>query len=184
MARHIYKKGAQPALMSALQQLFVAEMLRPSSSVWLISPWISDLEVIDNSTYGFQHLAPEWPLGGVRLSTVLAALLERQVAVQVVTRPMPPAYRRQDAHNATQRFVQELKRQAPEGAQLLVIRDKYDAREHSKGILTERVMMHGSMNLTYSGVRINGEHVRLTRDSDEISEAYLACIDRWGMPKE
>lgn len=180
--RHIYKRGAAPTLSVVLQHIFIAELLRPSASIWLISPWISDMEVVDNSTYGFQHMAPEWPLGGVRLSVVLGTLLQHQVDVHIVTRPLPPSYRQQEAHKVTHRFLQELQRQAPPAASPRIINDYDDTDEHSKGLLTEHTFLHGSMNFTYRGVHVNGEHVHLTRDPDEINEAYLACIDRWGLP--
>ena len=178
--RHIYKRGSTPTLSNVLQHIFTVELLRPSDMLWLVSPWISDLEVVDNANYGFQHVAPEWPLGGVRLSMVLATLLERQVRIRVVTRPLPPAYRRQESHKVTQRFLQELDRQAPPDAELHISREFDDAHEHSKGLLTDHLFLHGSMNFTFHGVHINGEHVRLTRDPDEISSAFVAFADRWG----
>jgi len=105
--------------------------------------------------------------------------MERQVAVRVVTRPEPPAYQLQESHKVTQRFLQELKRQAPPDADLLVRRKLDDTHEHSKGLLTDHLFLHGSMNLTFHGVHVNGEHVRITRDADEIGEAFVAFADRW-----
>ena len=31
-----------------LEGIFVAELLVPSESIWLVSPWISDIDILDN----------------------------------------------------------------------------------------------------------------------------------------
>ena len=32
-----------------LQSIFVSELLRPSKEIWLVSPWLSDIEVVDDT---------------------------------------------------------------------------------------------------------------------------------------
>lgn len=60
MRRTIFK-SAHAATREAellLQNLLVAEVLYPSSELWLISPWVTDVEIVDNRTGGFASIEP------------------------------------------------------------------------------------------------------------------------------
>jgi hypothetical protein len=41
-----------------LAALFATELVAPSTCLWLVSPWISNVPVIDNETATFDALAP------------------------------------------------------------------------------------------------------------------------------
>ena len=49
------------------------ELLLPSRDLWLVSAWISDVPVVDNSGGQFATVAPEWPRSRIRLVPVLPA---------------------------------------------------------------------------------------------------------------
>src|SRR3954451_6714915 len=70
-----------------LQSLFAAELLKPSRCLWIVSPWVSDLGIIDNSAGTFSALDPAWPVGPVRLTRVLLRMLEEGSTIVVATRP-------------------------------------------------------------------------------------------------
>ena len=38
----------------------MAELLRPSTHLWIVSPWVSDVPLIDNRARQFGTLAPDW----------------------------------------------------------------------------------------------------------------------------
>ena len=42
-----------------LQMLFLSELLAPSRCLWLVSPWISDIPVIDNRIERLSRLRAE-----------------------------------------------------------------------------------------------------------------------------
>src|SRR3981081_2843853 len=70
-----------------LQIIFSAELLSPSRCLWLVSPWLRDVPVLDNTTGSFMSLCPEFPRAEVRLSRVLRELLARGSQVVIATRP-------------------------------------------------------------------------------------------------
>lgn len=70
-----------------LLMVFAAELLACSRSLWLISPWIRDIPILDNSTGSFLALCPDFPLTEVRLSLVLRQLLARGSQVVIAARP-------------------------------------------------------------------------------------------------
>lgn len=43
-----------------LQTMFVAEVVKPGEEIWIVSPWISNVVLIDNRTGSFDALNPEW----------------------------------------------------------------------------------------------------------------------------
>lgn len=175
--RTIFKKGASHAVPGLLQTLFAAELINPSDCIWLVSPWVSDIEILDNRTHAFRHLEPSWPRGSVRLSDVLASLLERGTTVHVATRPVRPWIGDLGRHN--DRFLEELMRRVPAAAHLSIHRQE-ESNLHTKGLLGNKFFLSGSMNFTYNGVTVNDEQVRLTLDPSEVAQAHLEFKDRWG----
>jgi hypothetical protein len=145
-----------------LEGIFVAELLVPSESIWLVSPWITDIEILDNRCGQFSSLVPTWDLRKIRLSEIFAHLLS-QSRIHIVTRP--------DPHNETfRRKMDDLSRLSDNTGNLQVtIRDKL----HLKGLLGQDYYLSGSMNLTYSGVEVNSEGVTLNRTPKAISEARI-----------
>lgn len=153
-------------LRALLQAAFVGELLAPSEEIWLISPWVSDIAVIDNVDGGFSGLEPTWGAREVRLSEVLACLTSRGTRVFVEVRP--------EEHN--RRFLQRMQAQAAAGT-MEVRRSQV---LHEKGLLGDRFLLNGSMNFTYSGVHLLDEWVRFDTDAQAIAEARLAFRARWG----
>ena len=46
---------------------------------------------------------------------------------------------------------------------------------HEKGILSGKVLLSGSMNLTYNGIRRLEESILITDDTDAVARARHAC---------
>ena len=72
-----------------LQIVFTAELLAPSRCLWIVSPWLRDIPVLDNTTGAFVHLSTDFPRSEVRLSAVLRELVTRGTSVVIATRPEP-----------------------------------------------------------------------------------------------
>ena len=152
-----------------IASLMVGELLLPSKELWLVSPWISNIQVLDNRAGMFSSLF----FGSTHESTTLVDVLEYLATlgteVSIVTRP-------DDSENV----VQELRRrsstlQAP-GFLRIVERKKL----HAKGLLGDSFCLSGSMNFTYSGVNINEELVTLHTDKQEVSRIRLEFCNEYG----
>ena len=161
--------SSREELADALQALFVAELLVPSTPLWIITPWISDVVVIDNRSGRFGGLVPDMPKRPIRLAEMLTSQLQRGGGVVVASRP--------DDHN--QSFIQQLIERATNAGVVdrLVCRSATEL--HEKGILTREMLLSGSMNLTYNGLRRLEESIILTDDSDAVARARHAYEDRW-----
>jgi hypothetical protein len=159
-------------LSDALQTLFIADLLTPSSPLWIITPWVSDVAVIDNRTGRFTGLLPDMPKRPLRLGEVLKAQMQRGGKVVIASRP--------DEHNRS--FAERL----ADDASAAGVRDqlmlRYSIELHEKGILTQRVLLSGSMNLTYNGLRRLEESILITDGSDAVARARIAYEDRWSSP--
>ena len=73
---------------SLLAALMATELLQPSKCLWLISPWISDLILLDNSAGTYDALR-RWGTRPVRLAEILATLLSSSATVVIATTPDP-----------------------------------------------------------------------------------------------
>lgn len=170
-ARRLFKSSryAQSEAKELLQSIFVAELIRPSKQFWIVSPWISDLAVIDNTAMTFGHLDPAWGARLILLSEVITQIADRGGRVMIVTRP--------DELNQPflRRLNDRLSADRSDAVRIAVRRDL-----HEKGILSELFHLGGSMNLTYLGVEINEEALILDTDPDTIARTRREYSHRYG----
>lgn len=174
MQRRIFKGTgrAEREVEVLLQNLFVIEALRPSRVLWLVSPWITDIEVVDNRSAGFGGVEPLWPQRRLRLSEVLASIAQHGTEVVVATRA--------DTHNDA--FRERLTAAAGALAAGDRVRHVIDADEeqHEKGLLGDGFFLSGSMNFTVRGVHLNDEVVTVSVDEAEVAQARLNFRHRYG----
>jgi hypothetical protein len=121
-----------------LQIIFTAELLSPSRCLWIVSPWLRDVPVLDNTTGSFLSLCPEFPRTEVRLSLVLRELVRRGSQLIIATRP----------EAANRQVVDHLRGSLDDGEVVYLER----AELHAKGIVGDGYSLSGSMNLTFNGV--------------------------------
>jgi phosphatidylserine/phosphatidylglycerophosphate/cardiolipin synthase-like enzyme len=166
--RNIYAEHSNLVPAELLQSLFVAELIRPSSRIWISSPWINDIDLVDNTARQFGSLVPTWPASWIRLSDVLRALLDRGADIVIVAN-----YDQQNSE-----FLSRMR----------LFNDLYPGRMHviqnmevhEKGILSDNFTLDGSMNITYRGVHINQEYLGYRCDNQAIHERRLVLEERWG----
>lgn len=164
--RRIFRgaQTSQAMIRELLQFICLAELLHPSEEVWLVSPWVSDLVLLDNRAGVFDAVNPQWRRREIRLADFAVQLMINTSRVVLVTRP--------DAHNET--FIGRLQERAVEAG----VDDRLEVllleSLHTKGILTATGLLSGSMNLTYSGVELNDEYVVFDRSPEAVAQARLA----------
>ncbi len=128
--------------------------------IWLVSPWITDFDLIDNSANQWNALVPTFEARYIRFSEVLIALARAGIAIYLVTRKDP----------INDSFLSNLKYQLTERE---AVHFCFRQELHTKGILCKEGFIEGSLNLTYSGVESNDETMVLHTDSHNISNAFL-----------
>ena len=157
-------------LADLLQSLFVTELIDPSDPIWIVSPWVSDVEVLDNRVNQLRGLLPELPPRWVRLGDVLHRLMMIGGRVVLATRG--------DSHNLI--FTDQLERRAAETGISKQLQVHLAPELHEKGILTKRLHISGSMNLTYNGLRRLEESVQVSDDTEGLARVAHSYEDRWG----
>lgn len=164
-SRRIFKRGtsSQQEIRELLQFVFSAEILSPSERIWLVSPWISNVPILDNRSGLFTSLDPSWGQRQVRLNEILLRLTESKTEVIVVTRP--------DDHckNFVLRLTEDLE-SVGRGEKLKVL---WREKLHTKGILTKDALLTGSMNLTNNGLDLLDEQVTFDTDYKDIAQGRL-----------
>jgi phosphatidylserine/phosphatidylglycerophosphate/cardiolipin synthase-like enzyme len=166
--RDITTIGSRLVPFDLIQSIFVGELIRPSRRLWISSPWISDIDVIDNTRRQFSSLEPEWPAARIHLSAVFRRLLEQSSRIVVIVNDSP--------HNHS--FIARLERlQLVHGAALRVLTVP---TLHEKGLLGDHCTLNGSMNFTFSGVYRNEEYLVYRCDPAKIAERRLLLESRWG----
>lgn len=166
--RQIATTGSPIVPIDFLQSIFITELIHPSRRLWISSPWISDIELIDNRARQFGTLCPDWPAIRIRLSRFFETLLERRGNVVIIVN--------EAQHN--DEFITRMKSlKRIYDLQTHIIRSLH---LHEKGIVGDWFSLTGSMNLTYNGVYINQEHLVYTCDPSRVAERRLTFETRWG----
>jgi phosphatidylserine/phosphatidylglycerophosphate/cardiolipin synthase-like enzyme len=163
--RRIFKTQATGVvtIQELLQSMFVAELLISKGELWLVSPWISNVVLIDNRSGNFDALNPEWGRREVRLVDVLVALMTRGATVRIVTRD-------DETNRPLINKLGEVAAQLALEHQLsITLRGKL----HTKGVLLSTSLLMGSMNLTYNGMEINDEWIEFSLDTEDLARTKL-----------
>ena len=137
--------------------------------IYLCSPWISDFPVFDNALGQYSSLVPMVAdRMRINLSDCLAQLSINN-DVRIVSKKTP----------ASDTFCS-----MPILSVGSIQTRMSDDKLHEKGILTPLFYIEGSMNITFSGVRLNSEKVVFHSGDDSpvrarIQNAYLEFERRW-----
>lgn len=173
MNRIIRKSKAQSAseVLDLLGALFSAELITPSSCLWLVSPWISDVDILDNSTGTFAALT-RFGRRRIRLAELLVILATQGTHVVIATTS--------DKHNDNfRRRLTLLSGDARVQERVDVVIDP-TGRLHTKALTGNDYALAGSMNITYSGIHLREEYVELRTESDFVAQARMDAFDRFG----
>lgn len=149
--RKIFKNAttSQASVQEALAFVFTQELLLPSDHLFIVAPWISNIPILDNRKGGFVALSPEWPKSDVHLVEILATLATRGARLHLHVGT--------DSHN---RYFESRLREALADAGVEgQCQWKAHPYLHTKGILTDQVLVSGSMNFTRNGIRLLDESV-------------------------
>jgi phosphatidylserine/phosphatidylglycerophosphate/cardiolipin synthase-like enzyme len=165
--RRIFKSAvtSQNLIRELIQQMMLSELLAPGGQrVWFVSPWISNVVILDNRAAGFSSLNPDWGEREIRLVEILVYLMTRGTSLGVATSF--------DKHNDSLiALLSESANDASVADRLAIVQRK---SLHTKGILASRGLLTGSMNLTFNGLEINDEHVIFDSTPQSIAQARLA----------
>ena len=164
-------KRLRGGIKELLQGLFVAELLSPSKHLWLVSPWITDIDVIDPTSGAFRAINPDRDGVFARLTSVLARLQELGKDVTVVTRP-----------GDSSSFLRMLRSKSPpkllgSSRGLRIVERK---ELHAKGLLGDHYCLSGSMNFSYSGMNKWDEALTFHTRTDAIAELRLEFENEYG----
>lgn len=144
-------------------------MLDPGDEFYVVSAWISDVPVLDNSAGTFSALDAEWEERWLYLSEVLVALMKRGAKVRIKTNV--------DPHNRA--FLERLNARVASAQVEHRIEMRADANTHSKGILGKTCALRGSMNLTYRGLREREETVEIDVGTEAVATLRLEFSSEW-----
>jgi hypothetical protein len=154
-----------------LSGIFVAELVKPSKCIWIVSPWISDIPILDNVGGEFDGLC-DIPHRSVRLSEVLVrlAVSGTEVVVGSTTDASNDAFlRRLEVAFDSQGLAAKLKVSLDAAGEL-----------HEKAITGDDFSVAGSMNITNNGVFVREEFIEFRTDEEFVARARMDSFDRFG----
>ena len=161
-ARHSRTETAE-----LLQSVFALELLCPSDKLWLVSPWISDIPVIDNRGATFE-IPEKWGPERISLSKVLVALAVRGTKITVVTITDKSNTAFQSA------LLDESRRRGVEHMVKVIIDD--EEKLHEKALTGQDLIIDGSMNITFNGLYIRRERINFDTNPKAVAETRLALM--------
>jgi len=157
---------ARNSVRELLQIIFTAELLAPSRSLWLVSPWIRDIPILDNTTGSFLALCPDFPLTEVRLSLVLRQLLARGSQLVIAARADP----------GNTQVYDSLRGIGSDDGLIFLERSEL----HAKGIVGDAFSLIGSMNLTYNGLDRLTEMLNFETNRPAVDQLRLSFRREYG----
>ena len=149
-----------------LQLIFSTELVAPSRSLWIVSPWLRDIPVLDNRAGAYVSLCPELPLTQISLSKVIAELLDRGSQIVIATRP----------EGGNRQVIDSLPLETR--SDQLIFHER--AELHAKGIVGDRFALSGSMNLTFNGLERLTEMVSYQTVRSEVEPLRLTFRAEYG----
>lgn len=152
---------------SLIRTALLAQLAAGAGELWLVSAWISDVELVDNSDGAFDYLLGEDPPERCRLSDLLLLLARAGSTVRVVTRPAA----------ANEAFVQRLRSSVDSSCDLRVIEDD---DVHEKCLVGPGWIFQGSMNFTRNGLARNKEQITYSVDERSAAQALVEFQHEWG----
>ena len=153
-----------------LELLFVSELLLPSKCLWLVSPWLTDLEILDNRSGAFASIDPQWGSRRIRLAEILGKMLELGSHIVIATRT--------GQHNDS--FVRRLDDLARSSGSVRRLTIHRRDTLHLKGLLGNEFYLSGSMNFTFNGVEILEEGLTFETSRDATESARIPFLDSYG----
>jgi hypothetical protein len=163
LRRRLFKtqSAGSEALRELLQTMFVSEVVSAANDndIWIVSPWISDIPLIDNRSGEFDSLNPEWGRRQIRLAELLVMLMMRGNPLVIVTR---------DAET-NKPFLAAISAMAIEVSVVSQLRIVVRNELHTKGIVLSRSQVLGSMNFTHNGLEILDESIEFCIEPEEVA---------------
>ena len=164
--RLIHRLAAAPTrdITECLEGLFLCELLNPGQRLLVVSPWMSDFPALNNRGGKFAALDASWTASYIPFSRILRALLQRGVSVQIACGP---------GGRETELLTRIEQAASLDGTadRLFVTRLPHEHRlfSHEKALISDTWAVYGSMNLTYSGVTMNGELITVTTEAAQVA---------------
>lgn len=159
--RQIFLHGAlgQRQLCEVLGGQLAGLILQPEP-LWLVSPWLSDFPLLDNRAGQWSTLEPSWEQRQITFTEVLAQAVNSGCMLRLVTRD----------DGRSQPFIERLQGRLHPDVDFRLLTSE---QVHTKGFLSSKFFLKGSMNFTFSGTNHNDEHLTLTSDTAVISDAMI-----------
>lgn len=153
------------AIGDVLSTALLSEFCSPSPEFWLVTGWVTDIPVLDNSHRQYDAILGDAARSALTLSEVLAALSRDGTHIHMAVREVD--------HNL--RFVERLGSSAEPGNCSI-----YTSPDlHEKILVGWTWLMKGSMNFTWNGVQVNEESIDFLVDPQEAAAQRLELQTRW-----
>lgn len=172
-SRDLWSHGSGRQIPDLLASALSMLLLRRDDSrpFYVASPYLSDFVLFRNDFGEMSALAPALADGGSMSFARYLGRLAQDREVRIVTSQAP----------VSQAFAESPSLAVP-GIEFRC----GDRMVHEKGVLGPGFYIEGSMNLTHSGVYVNGEKISYHTSVDaggeeKIARAYLEFDRRWGV---
>ena len=131
-------------------------LTQKSDTIWIVSGWITDFILLDNTFNGWTNLNPSWVTGKIKFSDMIIFLAETGSDINLVLKD----------DEKSRDFIEKIKN----NNRIKII---YKDSEHEKGLLTSNIWFLGSMNFTYWGLHKSDEGVTIINDPIRINKCFL-----------
>ena len=165
VSRRIFKNEntGHYVLKELLQSIFIAELVNPSEEIWIVSPWISNVNIIDNRAGDFNSINFDWKGREISLIDILIHFMSLGSNINIVANT--------EIHS--DKFEDQINEKVNEHSFANLFKFVRNKIIHQKGIITKHGSLRGSINITYNGIYINDELITYSIDEAEINQDLI-----------
>jgi hypothetical protein len=156
---HETRHSARNATREVLELALASELLDPGDCLWVVSPRLSNVALLDNTTGAFASLCAEFPRTLIPLENILRELAGRGTRLVVVTCP----------EGGARRLISAL---GGHFGSLAGQRLRYLEREelHARGLVGTRFALRGTLNMMDDGAIWLDGPVTFTAEPGDVRE--------------
>jgi hypothetical protein len=164
--RRIFNSGrtTQAEMAGLVQWLFLAELLAPGDTLWVVAPVIDNAPLLDNTTGCFDALDPSWGARKVRLLDLVLRLAGMGHRLVLATRKP----------ERSAAFLDELRATVADHGLESLVRVQERPWLSTCGILTRHGVLRGALALESEGIRPLDDVVILDTAAEDLAAARVA----------
>tara|TARA_Y100000590_G_scaffold131347_1_gene150073 strand:- start:7279 stop:7812 length:534 start_codon:yes stop_codon:yes gene_type:complete len=158
----LHEKTGREELRTVLSNLLISLIIRPDKVCWLVTPWVTDFQLLDNRAGEWNTIQSSWESRYINFSELMIAAVTMGCNLKLIT---------SDSVINTP-FIEKLNLGIEDKSRYSLSRIDENVI-HTKGLLCSSFFLTGGMNFTYWGTNKRDDLMTLKINPEDLKQAKL-----------